>query len=115
MNMRRLAGLLLIFAFAACSGLVPEMERDAGTHTAFDASQEPELELDAGQGSEMVWTDCPQGNWYEVNGKSCSGELNCNYGTESCCGVTYVSVRCHCHEGVLQCGYTDACYRPSCP
>ncbi len=46
---------------------------------------------------------------------SCSGSFECDYGTESCCGVTFTSVRCFCSGGKFECLSTDHCLAPTCP
>lgn len=46
---------------------------------------------------------------------TCSGNLTCTYGTETCCGMTYPSTVCNCKNGRFQCYATDACLIPSCP
>ncbi len=46
---------------------------------------------------------------------ACAGSVQCNYGSESCCGMTYASVVCRCQQGSFSCFYTDACLIPGCP
>lgn len=50
-------------------------------------------------------------------GESCTGDLHCEYGTETCCGKTYPSTVCSCTGGSFACYATDACMLPpdACP
>lgn len=48
---------------------------------------------------------------------TCSAEqegLNCEYGTECCCGECYASYGCDCTDGNWACYATDACFIESC-
>jgi len=45
---------------------------------------------------------------------TCEGDLECEYGEETCCGETHPSVICHCSGGSFGCYYTEACYNPQC-
>ena len=45
----------------------------------------------------------------------CAADLNCPYGTESCCGQTFDNLICRCSAGeTFGCFFTDACLAPSC-
>lgn len=50
-------------------------------------------------------------------GGTCSGNLHCEYGTETCCGHTFPSTVCDCTGGTFACFATDACMMPpdACP
>jgi hypothetical protein len=50
----------------------------------------------------------------EPFGGDCQGDLECMYGTESCCGVTHASMRCVCRGGHWGCMYLDMCLSQTC-
>ena len=58
-----------------------------------------------------------QGNLIEEcasNGVCSKEESTCAIGKETCCGVTYDSIKCECSSGQWLCMVTDACNRPDC-
>jgi len=83
-----------LLAAAGCGGSVGlSGDRDSSSDTA-DAPDQP------------AW--CPP-DWPDP-GSACEVEGGrCEYGSETCCGVTYPSFVCQCGGGSFGCYYTDAC------
>ena len=89
------------------TGSVPDVvDQDSG---AADTAVTP----DAGHLPDAGGDACPASAPVGVG--SCSGELHCEYGTETCCGVTHPSLVCQCSGGQWGCYNTDACFIPACP
>jgi hypothetical protein len=78
-----------------------------GSSLKGDADEDGTGDPVADDGSETV-EGCPAA-WPEP-GSACSVEgASCEYGSETCCGVTHPSYVCQCQAGLFACYYTDAC------
>ena len=61
-------------------------------------------------GPEREWNNspkCPADD--PTTGDACSGNIECLYGEETCCGETNPAYGCACFEGEFTCFATDAC------
>ena len=99
-----LLSFLLLAAFAgACDndGKPPPQRDGSVVEDGGDAD---------GDVDSSVNSDCPTA---EPIGAECEGSAVCEYGTETCCGETFASLRCRCSNGMWACLATDACYRPA--
>merc|ERR1719410_3097494 len=55
---------------------------------------------------------CPSADDFDMNAP-CDYEGECGFGEESCCGETFVSLKCQCAGSRSFCFHTDACYGAS--
>merc|ERR1711933_22047 len=56
---------------------------------------------------------CPSGDDFDTNAP-CDYEGTCGFGEETCCGETFVSLKCRCAGTRSFCYYTDACFGAQC-
>jgi len=58
-------------------------------------------------------SSCPSDDDFDMNAP-CDYEGTCGFGEETCCGETFVSLKCQCAGTRSFCYYTDACYGAQC-
>merc|ERR1712083_1259184 len=56
---------------------------------------------------------CPSDDDFDMNAP-CDYEGTCGFGEETCCGETFVSLKCQCAGTRSFCYYTDACFGAQC-
>ena len=79
----------------------------ADTRDGDTATHDPTVDP-AGDDAAETPDGCPPGE--PEPGSDCDVEgARCEYGSETCCGVTYPSFVCECQAGNFGCYYTDAC------
>ena len=107
--MKFLLAVSLLFAAACTGGDGPGL--DASTDASTDG---PDADGN-GQDAAECYSACPDTPPDSRDDTVCCRALDCSFGEETCCGLTFGELVCSCAEGgTFGCGYTDACLADCC-